>query len=319
MAPQPLQSHPQHLGASAPQVPADEHVLLIGRPPLTEFLGFIEGQTVDGAATDRRELMDRWRAANDHIRQLELYESGWADDSPVTPLPEALADRAAGLLSDPIVMSAHSVVPTEVALVELDRLVVFQKMINLGYAEQLRDLLPKDASAEDVFDFALPTDRRYDPPIQTGVLGHNAWGFTSVSKDLRALDVQVIDPRSIAGLSAGGSPAAVLAVVVGYGPNLLTAYRAGDRLVLKNGSHRAYALRAAGHDRVPCLIENMSRPEELELLGSDEVQQRPELYLQAPRPPVLKDFFDDRLRMTAQVPRTRRQVQAVVKLQVVPA
>ena len=34
-------------------VVVDDHIFLSGRPPLSEYLGFVMGQTVDGAAADR--------------------------------------------------------------------------------------------------------------------------------------------------------------------------------------------------------------------------------------------------------------------------
>ena len=54
----------------SPCVAADEHVFLIGRPPLGEFLGFVEIMSVDGQSGTRAELAEEWRLANDHIRKL---------------------------------------------------------------------------------------------------------------------------------------------------------------------------------------------------------------------------------------------------------
>lgn len=311
----PPQPHPQQVLTGPPPV-ADECVILIGQPPLNEYLGYMS-QTLEGQVSDRRQLMDRWRAANDHIHALEQSEAGLADNAPATGLPELMAERAEALLADPAVDGAYQTVPTEVAMVELDRLVVFQKHIKLSYVEQLSQLVPEDATAEQIFDFALPTDGRYDPQPQAAPLAQNAWCFTSLSNDLRVLDVQLVDPRAVAGITVRGRPAAMLTVIIGYSANLLSAIRIDGRLVLNNGSHRAYALRAAGHTHAPCLIENASRREELDLLVSPEVLNNLELYVKAPRPPLFKDYFDDRLRMGVHMPRTRRQVQAAINHQAV--
>ena len=308
----PLQPLANHIfGAQT----ADEHAYLVGRPPVTDYLGYIATHTLEGQALDRRVLMDRWRMANDHIRELERTEAGVADEVPSEPLTELLATHAAAVLADPSVANTYSVVPCEIAMVELDRLVVFQKHVNLAYVQDLARRLPENAADQQVFDFALPSDGRYDAPVQAGPVGQNAFGFTSPSTDLRVLDLRMIDPRAVAALGSGGRPAAVLALVVGYGSNLLSAVRTEGRLVLHNGSHRAYALRAAGHTHAPCLIQNVSRRDELELV-SPEIQQRIGLYLEDPRPPLLKDYFDERLRLIVHVPRSRRQVQVGINHQV---
>jgi hypothetical protein len=309
----PLQPLAHHILGVQSQA-ADQHVFLVGRPPVGEYLGYIATHTLEGQTQDRGSLMHQWRLANDHIRELEQTEAGIADDARTEPLTEPLQARAAALRDDPAVANTYSSVPFDIAMVELDRLVVFQKHINLAYVEELQQQLPVHLSAEAIFDFALPSDGRNGPPIQAGPIGQNAFGFTSPSSDLRVLDLQVVDPRAVAGLSVGGRPAAILALIVGYGANLLSAVRAEGRLVLHNGSHRAHALRAAGHTHAPCLVQNVSRREELEVV-SPEIQQRPELYLEAQRPPILKDYFDERLRLVVHVPRSRQQVQAVVNSQ----
>jgi hypothetical protein len=144
-----------------------------------------------------------------------------------------------------------------------------------------------------------------------GRIAENSWVLKSVSSDLRLLDAEVIDPGQIVGLNAVGVPTAVLAVSVGYGANFLSAVRVDGRLVLSNGSHRAYALREAGHTHAPCLVQDASRREELQVLLGPEnpVTLKPDSFLSAPRPPLFKDYFDERLRMVVHVPRTVRQVQ----------
>jgi hypothetical protein len=110
-------------------------------------------------------------------------------------------------------------------------------------------------------------------------------------------------------MTAGGIPVRAVAIVLGYGANYLSAFHVDGRLVLNNGSHRAYALRAEGIELAPCLIREVSRREELELHVQGEILDRTDAYLTAPRPPVLKDYFDERLRAIFHVPRKVRQVR----------
>jgi len=53
---------------------ADPHVFLVGRPPIGEYLGFITGQTIEGANADHGDLAEAWRRANDHVQRLEVDE-----------------------------------------------------------------------------------------------------------------------------------------------------------------------------------------------------------------------------------------------------
>lgn len=90
----------------------DEHVFLVGRPPLGEFLGFVTAQAAEGQVVDLGALADEWRAANDHIRDLETREAGWADNPPIGQLPAGQESLRRLVLSDPVFrrsfnLSAH--------------------------------------------------------------------------------------------------------------------------------------------------------------------------------------------------------------------
>ena len=112
--------------------PTDDHVFLLGRPPIGELLGFIRNMALDGQNADQGALAQEWRTANDHLKAVEATEAGIADNPPELPLPVAMQPLADRALADPMYQVAYQFVPTRVALVELDRLVVFQKFINLG-------------------------------------------------------------------------------------------------------------------------------------------------------------------------------------------
>jgi len=291
---------------------ADPHVFLVGRPPLGEFLGFVTAQTVGGAAADIRELSDQWRAANDHVETLQQSEAGYADDPPVSPLPESLADLGRETIEDSVVQRTFAIVPIEVGIVELDRLVVWQKKINLSHVGTLQARLRQVPSEEEIYRLCLPSPAaRFDPPTQAQPLGPNAFGFVSPSNDFRVLGTALVDPSTMSDLPITGMATSVVAVAVGYGANLLAAIRANGRLVLNNGSHRAYALRDAGVTHAPCLIQNVTRRDELAVIASGDFEANPDAYLSAPRPPVLRDYFDERLRMIAPVPRLARQLRVV--------
>jgi hypothetical protein len=293
---------------AANDIAIERQVFLIGRPPFEEYLDYMTGQTIDGQTADVSALAAEWRTANDHIQQLEQFEAGLANGVTLSPIPDSLGPLQDLVLADPIFRRSYGLVPSEIAMVELDRLVVYQKRINLDHVERLKAQLAADHSPEAIFKFCLPSDHP-QPPVKAMRTAQNAFTFVSPSNDLRVLEAIRFAADQIVKYSAAGPIASVIGVVVGFGSNFLNALYSDGRLVLNNGSHRAYALRELGITQAPCIIQRVSRREELPVLISGEVAQRPELFFAAARPPLLKDYFDPHLRKIVRTPRSLRQVR----------
>ncbi len=119
----------------------------------------------------------------------------------------------------------------------------------------------------------------------------------------------MLDPDNITGRPHPGMLVGVLGLAVGFGTNLLNVIHAENRLVLNNGSHRAFALRQLGITHAPCLIQHVSSREELTLVGPSELKRFADRFLLHARPSVFKDYFDPRLRKTLLVRRQLRQVR----------
>lgn len=137
---------------------------------MSEFLGFVENQTVAGQNGDRRLLADQWRTANDHIRGLEAHEAGLADGVQVQDLNSAVEPLRQQVLADPFFQKAFALVPVSIGLVELDRLVVYQKHINLTYAAALCASLGPAPNLESLVRFAFRTT-----PAAPRKWGPNRW------------------------------------------------------------------------------------------------------------------------------------------------
>ncbi len=298
--------------AGAQQV--DDHVFLVGRPPIEEYLGFVVSQSVGGQNANHGMLADEWRSANDHIRELEKNEAGIANNIETSSLDERLNRLTADVTADPVFQKCFQLVPTDIALVELDRLVVFQKAINLRYVDELQKGLGKNPSAESVFRFCLPHDHQI-PPVKAMQIAQNAYAFLSPSMDFRAIGQAVLSKDQIVGYQPGGVMVGTVAISVGYGPNYFSAIHVDGRLVLNNGSHRAYALRDMGVTRAPCLIQTVSRRDELSAIGAGDLVANPERYLDEVRPPLLKDYFDLKLRKLVKVPTKLRQIRVSIGIE----
>jgi hypothetical protein len=289
-------------------VTADPHVFLIGRPPISELLGFIRTMAIDGQNVDLGSLTAEWRVANDHVLKLEKDEAGAADNPPITALPQPLIPLGAAVIEDDVYKRAYRFLPADIAIVDLNRLVVFQKFINLSYVEELKRRFSPTASQEDVFRFALPLQPE-QPQFRIMQNAPNMYTMVSVSTDFRFLEAELLQPQNVPSFKGSGRPVTILALAIGYGSNFMNVYHVENRLVLGNGSHRAYALRELGITQVPCLIQRISRRDELELVAAGDFATNPDRYLKSARPPMLRDYFDPQLRKLVPVYRKNRVVR----------
>lgn len=295
-----------------------EHVFLAGRPPLPEFLGFISSQSLDHSSSDLKPLTDAWCDANDRVRSLELSEAGLADAVAIEELSPSLDPLGAKVLGSDLIRRQYGVVPFSLGMINLDRTVVYQKHINLEHVRAIRERLGETPSEAQIFRLCLPVGEERDDPDVHGVLAQqqataSQFILTSVSSDLRILGPQIIEASALPSIDIGGVPAKLIVVPVGYTANFVSALAVNGRVMLNNGSHRAYALREAGFTHAPALIQHVERRDLLTILANDEVNQRFDAYFSAARPPLLKDYFDERLRVIVRVPQKARQVTVTVQ------
>jgi hypothetical protein len=289
---------------------------LMGRPPLKDYLGYLRKQAKDGASLSQTLLAEEWRAANMHIKDIAADEYGWANDAPIAPLPEHLLPLREQLLASPVYQQcSFRIGPSEIGIVELDRLVVYQKHINLSHVERLTQQLGPSPSEEQVFQLCLPLDQP-TPPLQWIKADKNTFVFVSPSNDLRCLESTVVEPAQLCNFPRSSKLiAGVAGITVGFGSNFLHVLRAEGRMVLKNGSHRAYALRKVGITHVPCIINHVAGREELRVVGADDLCRNPDLYLKHPRPSLFKDYFDPLLHKTFEVQRKLRQIRVRIEVE----
>jgi len=308
-----VDGRPQASIGAAPSRPREdpaaeptETILLAGRPTLRRFIRFVSRNSV--ASPDRGTLIQEWQAAREHVLALESTERGLADHPEMTPLGPEYEPLLVEFLKDPLVRHGFNTVPTDVALVELDRMVVFQLHIDLAFVRSLQAKLGSAPSREEIFRTCLPYDHP-SPPVEWSRLKRDGFVFLSPSNDLRFLGTMPLEPRHIAGYPPRGNVVGVVGLAVGFGGNFLNAVYAENRLILTNGSHRAFALRELGINRVPCIVQHCSDRDELDLVAGEMVRKDPEYYLKHPRPPLLKDYFDPRVRKVFPARRFYRQVR----------
>ena len=258
---------------------------------------------------DEGTLTDEWEAAYNYVRTLEKEEAGAADNPAIAKLEVTRQNEAllTEFLKDPLVQNGFNTMPSEVAFVELDRLVVYQHHIDLTYVRLLERELGPSPSEEQIFRTALMHDHPR-PAVKWSRAHGNTFVFMSPSNDMRFLGTMSLKAGNITDYAHPGDLAGVLGLAVGFGSNFLNAIYAENRLILTNGSHRAYALRKLGVTHVPCIVQHVSLREKLEVVADSAVVDNPDYYLKHPRPSMLRDYFNPKLHKVMPVHRQLRQV-----------
>jgi hypothetical protein len=283
----------------------DETLYLIGRPRLRDLIRFARSHAA--TTPDEAALADAWQTAHQLVRRLEHDEAGAADDPEIRPLGPEYEPLLIEFLQDPLVRNGFNTVPTDVALVELDKLVVYQKHIDLTYVRQLEHKLGSAPSAEQIFRTCVLHDHT-QPPVKWSRVHHDRFVFVSPSNDLRYLGAAPLQADQIKDYPARGKFVGLVGLAVGFGSNFLNAVQAEQRLILNNGSHRAYTLRKLGVTHVPCVVQHAASRDELDAVAASEVRKAPDLYLKDARPSLLKDYFDPKLHLILPVFRRLREI-----------
>ena len=265
---------------------------LAGRPSLRSSVRYVRHR----AAQDlpEHEIATQWKRASAIVKELQRDEASRADGAATTPLGPEYEPLLLELFQDQLIRNGFNTVPTDIALVELDKLVVYQKHIDLPFAQQRASRLGPIPDRAAVFRICLPHDHPSPPVAWTRVHG-NTFVFVSPSNDLRSLGSVRLDAGQLEAGRFSGSVVGVAGVAIGFGSNFLNAIACEGRIILNNGSHRAYALRQLGVTHVPCIVQHVSSREELRLVADGTVSEDADFYLRQPRPPMLVDYFDPRL------------------------
>jgi hypothetical protein len=215
-------------------------------------------------------------------------------------------------MSDARWIRGFDTVPARISMVELDRLVMSQPYVNLQHTDRLKDRLRDNRTAEALFRFCLPLDRD-EAPVQVRRAGSNKYLFWSDSSDFRFHEPALLRPDQVDGHDSFGPLGGILGLMVGYGSNFLNAIESEGRVLLHNGYHRAYALREAGFTHAPCIVQSVTRRDELNIVASRTILEDVNFYLKSARPPILKDFFDPKIRKVLRVPKVLRVIELSFK------
>ena len=291
--------------------PTHEEVWLLGQAQLHEYLEFAKEKAVE--PSDPATLTAEWCRANDYYQQLEELEAGLADQAELRELDPRLAPLAAEVLADPYCRETYDTVPATIGVVELDKLIAFQKCVTWTYVDRVKCGLKGPLDPETVFHCCLPVGERVSP-VTIRRAGSRHYQFKSDSMDMRYHHTRLFAPEQVLDHDASGPVAGIVGVVVGFGSNLLNVIRSGPRMLLHDGYHRACALREMGVTHAPAIIQTIQRADELDVIARSAIAQNPDFYFRSARPPLLKDFFDPKIRRVLRTPKMSRVVEVTYKV-----
>jgi hypothetical protein len=215
----------------------------------------------------------------------------------VQPMPAELRDYAARLRDDPEAAErlADGFVP---ALVDLARLCVFQPTVHAGGAAERAAC----AHAGDLASIAGLTLPMAEPGRVIPQFDQDRLTFTT---NLATQNLQII--------GAFGGPAAAAdelppgTVSVGFHLRVTTSFvevaGLGGRLFLRDGYHRCLGLLQRGIRHAPALVRS-----DLPLAELVPPGMLPFEAFTGDRPPVLPDYWDDRVSVAAQLPSSRKVI-----------
>lgn len=299
-------------GRRPPPTPGAEAPLhelwLLGQPPLSRLLEFAEDTTPPGATLDRAALVDAWRRAGQHYRQLEREQAGLALRGSHRALDPVYAQWADAVRALPAYRSTFDSLPTEFAMVELDKLIVCQMHVTHDFVEALKVRLGPAPGAQALFDTCVP-QQHPGAPVQIRKVGSHRYTFVCDSTDLRFHEAALLRPEQLVGHASFGALAGAVGLMVGFGANFLNVVRVGKRMLLNNGYHRAVALRALGVSHAPCVVQRADTVDELELAVKSRVAEDASYYFESARPPLLRDFFDPTLCRLLPIRKRKRQIE----------
>ena len=303
-----MDAKPTWMPGFGQQANDSEEVWLLGQPPLQRYLDYMQDTALGGSKMSRSVLVDEWRAANDYYYDLERSEAGIADQVGISEVDARLSLLVDEVMSSSRYRRGFDELPTRFVMVELEKLMVSQRHVDLHHTQRLKARLDGEISPEKLFWFCMPV-RGQETPVDMRRLGSKRFMFWSKSSDFRFHEATLLNAEQIVGYDSYGEVGAAIGVMLGYGSNLLNAIQSDNRLLLHNGHHRAYTMLEMGITHAPCIVRTVTRRDELNLLASSDAEPDPTFYFKAARPPLLKDFLDPKIRKVIRVPQLMRLLE----------
>ena len=273
-------------------MPEAQHILhLYGAASQAEIVNFLRTQCEFGNQDELKSVIDGWRSAAERFAQITSGFEDLPESIKVSSVPKEFKTTLEDLEREPLFSNTFSLIPHSVEIVEIDKLVAGQRYVNLDHIKRIESTIPESPTLKSLINFCLKTGP--PPPVPTDLqLAPNVYSYKSESTDFRFIGgyPKKLTEDDIRICLGGGQPVAGIMLFVGYGSPAINVFKVGQRYILNNGFHRAFALRKRGVDQIPVVVQNISNWN-LEL--PPILVGLPTAYLVTTRrPSLVKDFFD---------------------------
>jgi hypothetical protein len=256
------------------------------------FLQYVKSECAPSELSRINELSESWSVARKKF--LNSYESikGLGKTIIVQDIPPKYSDYLSKLENSHSFKSAFNHLPAYFKVVEIDKLVALQNLVNLDYVNKLIKSMRKNPNFDELLDICLSDKKNVPETSEMCTQKHVI--YSSDNTDIRFLGAIPVSPDVIADKDVfiGGIPAKALLLVFGYGSSPINVFNYRDRMFLNNGFHRVYALKMLGVKHIPVVVQNITDP----LLEMPErFVYNPELMNQissSERLPLLQDLFN---------------------------
>lgn len=263
--------------------------LLLAYAAEAEIIQFIKAQGSDTEVANLNKLLENWLSLQKRVKEILKEEENLHETINEKQIPQEFKPLIEQYLND---NSIKKTFPegVDVVLVEIDKLVALQRIIDADYCNKLKQEWAGNISFENLLRICISSVCNKSE-VKHLIHNTNHHVFSSPNSDFRFLGSYFknleIDDLDYSG---GGVPVAAIISFVGYGVQPVSLYKVGKRYILNNGFHRVYTLRSLGIEYIPVLVKKIH---DVRINFPNSFMGFPREYiLGSPRPTLMKDFFE---------------------------
>lgn len=271
---------------------------LFGFMSETEALDYVRRQGLQLSEAEIAEVRGKSKLARDYVDSTKARSSLRPQTQ---PFPSKFDSHLDAVRKEPTFQEhLAGVTDSQFVMIELGKVVAFQAYLNCEYLEALARRIPAHGDEEALLRFCLPT--------RTDKVGEALLANINPDTNTFTASTDNLDFRIVGNVQGEDATSGRKFTGFAYGPGLreMSVAEYNGRFILKNGYHRAFALRKAGYQFAPVLIVKVPT---YNLTGANRPGFFPSDVLMGPRPPIIDDFASP-----AAVPIKRLKLKMVVSI-----
>jgi len=128
-----------------------------------EIQNYIRTQAHEDESKRLPEILKNWETIQPEVLRVQQSEAGLADTIDVQPIPDEYQAQLSEFAKDPLFAKTFSNFPISFHLVETDKLVLPQRMVNLDYVEELCNAVSHPPSFDELLNMCVSPHRQIAP------------------------------------------------------------------------------------------------------------------------------------------------------------